>query len=317
MNKKIYKRIYQLIKKYNTIIIHRHEKPDGDALGSQIGLKNSIISTFSNKKVFIVGDESQHLNFVGKMDEVSDDVYQDALVIVVDSGAEYLISDKRYNKGSHLIKIDHHIPQGNYGDTVLVDTTKESCCGLLAEMIRNTKLVMNPEVATNLYLGLVTDSGRFRYASTNSLTFDIASYLIKNKANIEYIYNNLYIDNLSNVLLKAKMTLKYQILDSGIAFIKNTYQECQELNIDPLILGKTIISNMSGIKEIKIWATFNELENGKVVCEIRSNKYNINKIATKYGGGGHTQASGATIDSFEVADLMIKDFIELIQESKE
>ena len=306
--KKIYNKIFELIKQYETIIIHRHEKPDGDAIGSQLGLKLAILATFPTKNVFVVGDVSERLNFAGKLDDVNDEQYNDALVIVVDSGAEYLISDKRYKNGKYLIKIDHHIPQGEYGDLMLVDTSRESCCGLIADLIKHTMLTMNKEVATMLYLGLVTDSGRFRY-SPSSKTFDIASYLIKEKADTEYIYSNLYTDSLENVMLKAKMTLKYEVLDCGVAYIKNSYKECLKLNIVPIVLGKTIINNMSGIKEVTIWASFSEQEDGTIVTEIRSSKYNINKIAVKYGGGGHTQASGATLASWDIVDLMIEDFI--------
>ena len=305
-----YQEIYNKIKAYQTIIIHRHEKPDGDALGSQIGLKLAICATFPNKKVFIVGEESKHLNFVQKMDEIEDDVYKQALVIVVDSGAEYLISDKRYNTGRFMIKIDHHIPQGAYGDMMLIDTESESCSGIITNLIKNTGMKMTKEVATNLFLGLVTDSGRFRYAPSKN-TFEKAAYLIASGADYEFIYSNLYTDALSNVMLKAEMTLKYQTFDCGVAYVKNTYEECVKLNVVPMVLGKTIINNMSGVKEITVWAAFSGQEDGTVVTEIRSSKYNINKVAAKYGGGGHAQASGATLKNWKEADLMIEDLIKV------
>ena len=68
----MYNKIFNLIKKYNTIIIHRHEKPDGDALGSQIGLKLAILETFPEKEVFVVGDTSEHIKFIGEMDSIED-----------------------------------------------------------------------------------------------------------------------------------------------------------------------------------------------------------------------------------------------------
>ncbi len=303
----MYNKILNLIKKHETIIIHRHEKPDGDALGSQIGLKLALLETFPNKKVFVVGDTTEHTKFIGNMDEVSDEMYKDALVFVLDTGAEYMISDKRYNTGKVLVKIDHHIPQGVYGDIRLVNTKFESCAGLIAHFIKKTKLKINSKVATALYTGMVTDSGRFRFPSVNSKTFDSASFLMKHKVDTEYIYTNLYTDNLSNVLLKAKMTLKFEVLECGVAYIKNTYQDVLETGLNPYTLARSIVNNMSGIKEIKIWATFTELEDGKVVVELRSTKANINEIAVKYGGGGHIMASGATVASWDVVDKIIED----------
>ena len=128
----------KLWNEYKTIIIHRHEKPDGDALGSQIGLKLAILETFPDKDVFAVGDTSEHIKFIGEMDSVKDEQYKDALVFVLDTGAEYLISDKRYNTGEVVVKIDHHIPQGTYGDIKLVNTKYESCAGLIAHFIKKT-----------------------------------------------------------------------------------------------------------------------------------------------------------------------------------
>ena len=127
----MYKQIFNLIKKYQTIIIHRHEKPDGDALGSQLGLKKAIISTFPEKNVFAVGDMVDYLKFMGEMDTIPDETYQGALVVVVDTGSVHMICDKRFELGDKLIKIDHHLPQGEYGDVVLVNTKFESCCGLI------------------------------------------------------------------------------------------------------------------------------------------------------------------------------------------
>ena len=307
----MYKQIFNLIKKYQTIIIHRHEKPDGDALGSQLGLKTSIISTFPEKNVFAVGDMVDYLKFMGEMDNISDDAYLGALVIIVDTGSVNMISDKRFDKGDKLIKIDHHLPQGEYGDVQLVNTKFESCCGLIAHMIKMTKLAMNKEVATYLYTGMVTDSGRFRFSSVSSKTFDVASYLMKYNIDTEYIYTNLYTDNLKNVLLKARMTLKFEVLDCGVAYIKNTYQDVLETGLNTYQLARSIVNNMSGIKEVNVWATFTETEDGKVVVELRSNDKNVNQIAVKYGGGGHLNASGATVDGWKTIDLIIEDLIKL------
>ncbi len=68
---------------------------------------------------------------------------------------------------------------------------------------------------------------------------------------------------------------------------------------------------MSGIKEVNVWATFTETEDGKVVVELRSNDKNVNQIAVKYGGGGHLNASGATVDGWKTIDLIIEDLIKL------
>lgn len=310
----MYNKIYELIKEYNTIIIHRHEKPDGDALGSQLGLKFAILETFPNKNVFVVGDTTEYLNYLGNMDEVDDELYNEALVIVLDSGAEYLISDKRFKNGKVVVKIDHHIPQGKYGDLALVNTKYESCAGLVTHFIKKTKMKLNSTAANLLFTGIVTDSGRFRFSSVSSRTFDAASFLMKFGVNLDNIYTKLYTDNLNNVLLKARMTLKFEILDCGLAYCKNTYQDVLETGLSPYALARSIVNNMAGIKEINVWATFTELEDGRIIIELRSSGKNVNQIAVKYGGGGHIQASGATISDYEELELVIEDLIALAKE---
>lgn len=299
--------VYNKIKEFDTIIIHRHKKPDGDAIGSQLGLKRAILATFPSKRVLVVGANSESLSFVGFMDEVSDADYQDALVIVLDSGAEMLIDDERYKTGKLLIKIDHHIPQGEYGDVVLVDNSYESCAGIIGDLIRNTPLVLTKDAASAIFLGMVTDSGRFRFSSTNSRTFDIASFLMSTGIDIDDIYNKLYIDSLDNVRLRAEMTLKFTVLPTKVAYLMNTYEDVKRLGVSTYQISRGMIGVMSGIENINIWATFTENENGEVYVELRSNKANINQVAVKYGGGGHLQASGATIKSLDIVPNIIKD----------
>lgn len=307
----MFSKIFDLIEKYNTIIIHRHSKPDGDAIGAQIGLKEAILATFPNKSVFVVGDESARLNFLGFMDNIEDSVYNGALAIVVDSGAEMLVSDERFKTAECVIKIDHHIPQGEYGDVAYVDTSAESCCGVIVDLIRKTPLVLNKKAATALYTGMVTDSGRFRFSSTDSETFTRASRLMKEEIDLEYIYNNLYSENLDTVLLRARTTLRFKYLDGGIAYLVTTYKEVLEENSTVFNMSRGMVNLMSGIEGINIWVNFTENEEGKVYLELRSNKYNINQIATYFGGGGHMYASGATLDGFEKIDEVLDCLVKL------
>lgn len=300
-------KIYHKIKEFNTIIIHRHTKPDGDALGSQIGLKEAILATFPTKCVKVVGDVSERYSWIGDMDIVEDELYKEALVIVLDTGTDRLISDERYNTGTFLIKIDHHYPQGEYGDLAYVDTSRESCAGLVAKFLIEKRFKLNDKAARALFTGMVTDSGRFRYSSTNSETYKIASELMKYKIDTEYIYNKIYVDKLANVKLKAKLIEKFVVLESGVAYLINTKEEIKEYNVPIYDVSRGMVNIMAGIEEICIWANFSEDESGDIYCEFRSNGKNINVVATKYGGGGHLQASGTTVYSFDTVKEIISD----------
>ena len=309
----MYKQFLKKIKEYGTIIIHRHGRPDGDALGSQIGLKESILATFPYKKVYAVGDVNPKVSFIGDVDIIEDSVYNNALVIVLDSSDTTMINDERYKLGRYIIKVDHHISNCDYGDLNIVDTSEISCASLLAKIIFSNNMKLTPTGARALFTGIVTDSGRFRYNSVTSDTFLIASKLLKYNFDFNEIYSNLYIEDLEIVKLRAEMVMKFKVLDKGIAYLVNTQEDVKKYNVDIFTISRGMVNIMSGIKGIDIWANFTEEESGKVIVELRSTKYNVNPVAVKYGGGGHKLASGATIENLDVIDSILKDLEDLVE----
>ncbi|HNZ49874.1 MAG TPA: bifunctional oligoribonuclease/PAP phosphatase NrnA [Bacilli bacterium] len=312
----MYQQIFQKIKEFDTIIIHRHQRPDGDALGSQIGFKEALKTSFPQKQVFAVGDTNERLAFVGKMDEIADEVYERALVFVLDTAEEFLISDYRYVKGQFLIKMDHHIPRGEFGNLVLVDTNFESCAGLISDFLFQTGMKLNTVAAQALFTGIVTDSGRFRYDSVTAKTLATAAKLLEYDFSLNEVYSNLYIEELKIVRLRAYFTLNFQLTPLGVAYMKNTAADIKNHDVDLFTISRGMVNTMAGIKGIDIWANFTEDEStNTVICELRSNQYNINAVAAKYGGGGHQFASGATLKSFAEADLMLQDLDNLIKEN--
>ena len=304
----MFERILQTIKEHDTVIIHRHSKPDGDAMGSQIGLKYLILDNFPEKNVYAVGDSAGRFSFMdgATMDEVNDETYQNALAIVLDSGAEHLVSDERWKTAKTTARFDHHIFTGQFCDVEKVDTHYESCCGLLTEFALQTGLAFSPRSAKALYTGMVTDSGRFRYDSTTSDTFRLASELLKQEFSITDIYADLYADDFKFVRLRAQFILKICFTENNVAYIYTTSEEVPSYGVDTFTISRGMVGTMADLKGVDIWVNFTE-ENDKVLVEIRSAKYNINPIAVKYGGGGHAKASGASVDSKETAMALLAD----------
>lgn len=306
--------IIEKIKEYETIIIHRHTQPDGDALGSQIGLQEAIKASFPEKKVLVTGDLSTKYQFIGQMDDVKDEDYINALVIAVDCGNNSLISDNRYQKGKFLIKIDHHASGVDYADINYVDDKEISCASLIARMIFDNNLKLSNHGARALFTGLVTDSSRFLYAGVNSHTFMIASRLLEYGFSLQEVYQNLYIEDYNVIKLRAKLTLAINVTPYNVAYIKTTHSELLSYNVDMFTVSRGMVNVMSGIKGIDIWVNFTEDKDKSIFVEIRSSKYNINPVAVKYGGGGHKFASGAILSSFEQADLLLEDLNKIIME---
>ena len=311
----MFQQLLAQIKAHDTIIIHRHKNPDGDALGSQIGLKHILKDNFPSKTVYVVGDSAGHYSFMDDsvMDEIPDSTYADALAIVLDTSAKHLISDDRYPTAHATARMDHHIFVETICDTEITDTSYESCCGLVTEFALQCGLNLSPASAKALYTGMITDSGRFRYDSTSSNTFRLASELMKQPFDLNDIYRKLYADDFPRIRMKAQFVLKIKFTDCNVAYIYTTKEELAELNADTFTVSRGMVGTMSDIKGVDIWVNFTETEQG-VLCELRSSKYNINPVAVKYGGGGHAKASGATVASKEIAMQMLSDLDALTKE---
>ena len=304
----MFEKIIALIEKYDKIIIHRHQKPDGDALGSQLGLLGIIRDNYPEKQVYAVGDMTPRYAFMAEreMDEIDDSTYEGALAIILDTSAKELISDSRYTSAEATARLDHHLFVEKIADEEVTDSSFESCCGLVAAMAMEAGLSVSAASAKALYTGMITDSGRFRYSSTTANTFRVAAFLIDKGFDTADIYRNLYSDELFFIQLRAKFVLRINVTPDRVGYIYTTKEEAAEYGADSFTLSRGMVNVMSEVKGIDSWVNFTETESG-VLCEIRSSLYNINPIAVKYGGGGHQMASGATLKNREEAMSLLED----------
>ncbi len=304
----MFEAIHKLILQYPRIIIHRHKTPDGDALGSQMGLKLLLAENYPDKEIFAVGDMSPRYAFmeISPLDEINDSTYEGALAIVLDCGAAALISDERYTMAAATARIDHHVFAEKITDEEVINTSFESCCGMIAAMAMESGWKLSSDAAKSLYTGMVTDSGRFRYDSTTSRTLRLASFLMEQSFDTNDIYRNLYSEDLNFIKLRAKYVLKIQTTEQGVAYIYTPREEAESYGVDDFTLSRVMVGVMGDLRGIHSWVNFTESQNG-VLCEIRSNSYNINPIATKYGGGGHQKASGATLKNKDEAMALLND----------
>jgi phosphoesterase RecJ-like protein len=308
----MFEKIIEKIEAASTIIIHRHTKPDGDALGSQIGLYHLIRENYPEKRVYKVGDEAGRYAFMegSTMDVITDELYKNALAIVLDTSAKHLISDTRYETAKDTARLDHHIFVEEICETEITNTSYESCCGLITEMAVEAGWRFSPLAAKSLYTGMVTDSGRFRYDSTSSNTHRLASKLMETPFETGSIYLNLYQDDYKFIKLRAQYVLKIQFAENGVAYIYTPKDEADSYGADAFTLSRGMVNTMGDIRGIHTWVNFTETDEG-VLTEIRSNKHNINPIAVKYGGGGHQKASGACLKNREEAMMMLADLVAL------
>lgn len=308
----------ELLKKYDTVIIHRHTNPDGDAMGSQIGLKNLLLDNFPEKKVYAVGDGAGRFSFMdgSVMDEIPDETYKGALAVILDSAEHSLVSDDRYTLAEKTLRIDHHIFCEKFADVEIVETAFESCAGLVTHLAREWGLTVNTSAAKALFTGIVTDSGRFRYDSTTPRTFSDAAFLLEKGFNPTEIYDKLYVDDFSMIKMRAGFVLEIRFTKNNVAYIYSDRKKVVGLGVSDFTVSRGMVNVMAEIRGVDVWVNFTESMDGTVLAELRSRNLDINKIAVKYGGGGHLKASGASLKDKAQAMEMLADLDKLVGENK-
>lgn len=287
------------IEKYETVIIHRHVRPDPDAYGSQLGLKGYLQAKFPNKQIYAVGEREPSLDFIGTFDEINDSVYEGALVIVCDTANAPRISDIRYNLGAKLIKIDHHPAIDQYGDINYVNVESSSTSEIIADFILhfNDFTIIDETVARLLYIGIVGDTGRFLFNNTTPHTMKIASELLKFPFNHNEELNHLAEKEPSLLPFQGYVLQNFQLNDKGFCKVIITNEVLEKFNIAPNE-ASLFVNTIADIKGLKIWL-FAVDEGEEIRCRIRSKGIVINDVASDFGGGGHPNASGVSVDSWE------------------
>ncbi|WP_067842966.1 DHH family phosphoesterase [Amphibacillus sediminis] len=305
--------ILKKIEHYQTIIIHRHVRPDPDAFGSQVGLAKFIQANFPDKAVYCTGEDESSLNFLAKMDQVDDRTFTEALAIVCDTANRPRIDDTRYQSAQEVIKIDHHPEVDVYGNISWVDTNASSTSEMIFQFIdysRNQGLDLTDEVARLLYAGIVGDTGRFLYPSTTEQTFHIAAQLIQYQFDRTQLYHDMYRISIPIARLKGYLLEQLNVSESGVCAVKLSKDILERYQVTP-DQTSMLVGLYGDIEGIKCWAMFVEDEES-IRVRLRSKGPVINQVAARYNGGGHPLASGATVYSWEEADQLIDALEELV-----
>ncbi len=302
----MFDQIKPLIDQYDRIIIHRHTNPDGDAYGSQLGLKRLLELNHPDKEVYAVGDVN-NFRFLGEMDDIPDAYYEGALAIVVDVCVTRLISDDRYLRADQVLVIDHHLNQPDFDCIAIIESNHIACAELIVSVFMEQNYAFDEIAATRFLTGLVTDSGRFLYPFTTSRSFEIAAYLLQQGGRLQWIYDNLYTEDLNFKKLRGYFINNFKVTPHNVAYMMNDKHVKEAFDVTTFIVSRAMVNQMSGLRDIHIWANFTEDDNGEILVELRSAKESIVHLARKYGGGGHALACGCTLYSFDEAKQLLQE----------
>ena len=322
MNREIMEKILEKIKEYDRIMLFRHVRNDGDCVGATKGLKAILRLSFPEKEVYLIDDErSDFLSFLGPDDPaVPDEIYRDALGIVLDTATVARISIQKYKLCRELVKIDHHINITPYGDYAWVEEERSSTCEMVAKFYHTFRdqLKINKEAATYIYTGMVTDSGRFQFRSVSGDTMRYAGMLLDEGVDTDMLYAHLYLREFDYLKFKAYVYENMQITENGVAYIYVNQDMKDQFNLSNES-ASSVVSFLESIKGCLCWLAF--IETGanepSIRVRLRSRFLPINQVAENYRGGGHDCASGATVYNLMEMQALLAEADALVKNYKE
>lgn len=301
---------FQLVEQYDIITIYRHVSPDGDALGSQFGLKQYLIDTYPHKKIYALGydDPGSKSHAYPLSDQCDDEMIKQSLAIVLDCANAPRIDDQRYATAQKIISIDHHIVCDNYADLLINYDLCGATCEILTGIFVQNNINVSKTVAQYLYMGFIADTLRFTIPTITSQALRFAAYLVDCGADPNAANEAQFSTSLKSYRFENFLRSNVKIVNDHLAYCivdKEDY-EAYGMSFNE---AKEKVFVMGGVNEFKVWAIFTQKKDGQKLYNgsLRSNKILINDIATKYRGGGHRYACG-------VKDLTMDDIQQLLIE---
>lgn len=306
------------IEKYDNIIIFHHIRPDGDCLGCQAGLAELIRTNYPKKKVYTVGDNVHTYDFMNyHYDNIDTIDFNNSLGVVCDASSSDRIECSKLlldNKFTATLRIDHH-PNGSDIDYnyLWVDEHYVAAAEMIAHIALDAKWKITKNAAEHIFLGIVTDSGRFLYPDTSARTHKLVSYLYeKSGFDPQWIFKELNKRTLQDIKFIGEILSNFK-RKGRVLYFEVTKEVMEKYGFDSL-KSAIFVNELSNIDDNSCWAFFIQLEDGTVRGRLRSNGPLVNKVAKKYNGGGHDNAAGITIQSWDLVDEILDDLNQAIIE---
>jgi len=308
MSDKTITQIIDAINSNERFFLSSHIRPEGDALGSQLALLGILEAM--NKEVVIVNAHPvpERYKFLPNNDRIINSEEYNIMtqgkgsidvVFILDCPSVERIGDveRILPENYTLINIDHHASNSYYADINYVDSDSSSTCQMLFELFKNVPVELDKSVAVNLYTGILTDTGDFNYSNTSSRTHLAISELLSAGVRPYEVHDVLYGQwPIERFRLLAKVLDSIETeFDGRYASIVLSLKMAEETASNPE-LSEDFINYCMSICKVEV-ATFfiEDLEHVKVTFRSKSD-IDVNRLASKYGGGGHVKASGCRIE---------------------
>ena len=306
----MFEKLQTLIEQYDSIVIFGHDFPDGDCYGSQIGLRETLRLNYPDKKVYAVGTGlTRFFKLIDTMDVVEDEVIKNSLAILLDGNDLSRMEDHRVYDAKAWMKIDHHMENYKFTEGPFVlNTEVNSTCELIVQFIFEAGWKVNPTICNALFLGYLTDSGRFQYVEDYAACFKEVAFLCENGANPRAINDILNVTNEAALRFRGHVMSNYQKTKNGVLFITFTKKQLHKLHVSAARAG-TMVNLLANVVGYPVWAFFCENDDGTCHIELRSHNNGpaVQPVAAKFGGGGHLHAAGVTVPKLD--DQVVSTFV--------
>ena len=292
--------ILEEIKKANKIVILTHENPDGDAIGSSLGL--SLALKQLNKEVDVIIPEFprifEFLPDANNIKKESDEQNYDLAIAVDCSDIQRLNGFAKYfEQATMKIVIDHHGKNKMFGDYNYVDPVAPACAQILIAMLEYFQIDITKEIGMCLIAGIITDTGGFRYSGVTTETFEFASWILSKGVNISDVYRRVLETKTKTNFELTKLAMdRLEFLENGkIAYTYITKEDEQRIGTQA---GdhEGLVEIGRDIEGVEVSVFIREAEKGYKVS-LRANEYiDVADVCLMFGGGGHLRAAGCTIN---------------------
>jgi phosphoesterase RecJ-like protein len=297
----------EFIRKQKNFLIASHTSMEGDALGSEMAFYRLVKklgkdATVLNDDVIPYGyDFLPGLSVIRRFKKGIKNIKFDCFVALDCSdlrrtGEVYTVN----SDGLPILNIDHHISNSRFADVNWVDPRASCCCEMIYRLYKKLNVPVDRDVALYLYIGILTDTGSFRYSNTTSETHRVAAELLQHGIAVPEVYKNVYgnipypdLKVLSEILPRMKVEQKGRL--AWFAINREVFAKKKKLSFD---LSESLLTFARTLKDVEAVLVFKE--NLGLHKDVRVNfrsqgKIDVNRIANFFGGGGHKTASGATI----------------------
>ena len=291
--------IVQKIIESNRIVVFAHESPDGDAIGSSLAMYLGLKQLKKDVSI-VLGQYSRVFHFLSSVDEIKSEIEGEFdLGISLDCADKKRLYDPKnaFDNCKYTVALDHHASNTYFADSNYVEAKSPAASQTIIKLLKKLNITITKEIGECLMVGIITDTGGFRYASVNSETFRFAADMLEVGVNISEIYLKVFmVQTKPQFLLSRIANDRLEILNKNrVAFTYITMEDekkVQAKNGD----HEGIVDIGRNIEGVEVSIFIREYEGGYKVS-LRSNSYvDVSEIAKALGGGGHIRASGLVLN---------------------